>query len=45
VFSPEFEGCDYRVVWYRQEWAVFGGELAVLVDRDTGQVLTELLLQ
>ncbi len=33
------EGRDYQVVWYGRVRAILGGDLAVVVDRDTGVVL------
>jgi hypothetical protein len=35
----ELEGRDYQVVWYGRGRAILGGDLAVVVDRDTGAVL------
>jgi hypothetical protein len=33
------EGRNYQLVWYGRVYALLGGDLAVVVDRDTGAVL------
>ncbi len=39
VRVPELEGHDYQVLVYGRRGVLFGGDLSVVVDRNTGAVL------